>query len=510
MSLSPPTIIQFVEELTKEPKWYDLGVFLEVPKTELDKIERDHSKDGTGRCLIEVYSYLKNMEMLPSWEDISLVLKKMKNVNLSNSIRKKYLQENHVKPFPTLSQEVVPVEKKIVRQFEKVEKAFDDMETAIREALIQDSTSIKKIQLIATRWCKDDKLRELDNVDDILIKLRNYSCFLNIKVFEALVRDCLREHKEVNQKIEEYKKLLDEFKKLTELKTLMENIYGRQNTPTDTQTCVGVKLKEIWGKVTIQKFERLADQIFIELYSETSNIQVREGCIYLSWFINKKHTNRLTAIIQSSENVLELVGVKSINMSETVIYSNPIEGCAIMESALIQAVQQNNSEAVEILLTADADVNTILCDGTTPLMVASREGYTEVVRLLLKENITINATSKAGETAIYKASKQGHSTIVRILLKAGANPRIQGNKGQTPLIAAIKEGHTEILIMLCHAIHLSANIPQTGTCTFTNSLILNLNALILFQILGMITLFIHQIKQETLWLEISLSLKYFN
>ena len=289
----------------------------------------------------------------------------------------------------------------------------------------------------------------------------------------------------------------------------MAKIYDRKYRPTDIQTCVGVKLKEIWRKVTIQKFERLANQIFIELYSEASNIQVTEGCIYVSWFINKKHTDRLTAIIQSSEKVLEQVGVKSIDIGETLIYSNPIEGCAIMESALIQAVQQNNSEAVEILLTADADVNTTLCDGTTPLMVASREGYTEVVRLLLKENITIDATSKTGETAIYKASKQGHSTIVRILLKAGANPRIQGNKGQTPLIAAIKEGHTEIFKMLCHAIHLSANIHQTGTCTFTNSLILNLNALILFQILGMITSLNHRIKQKTPWLEISLSLMYF-
>ena len=313
----------------------------------------------------------------------------------------------------------------------------------------------------------------------------------------------------MNKKIKKYKKQLSKFKQLTELETLMAKIYDRKYRPTDIQTCVGVKLKEIWRKVTIQKFERLANQIFIELYSEASNIQVTEGCIYVSWFINKKHTDRLTAIIQSSEKVLEQVGVKSIDIGETLIYSNPIEGCAIMESALIQAVQQNNSEAVEILLTADADVNTTLCDGTTPLMVASREGYTEVVRLLLKENITIDATSKTGETAIYKASKQGHSTIVRILLKAGANPRIQGNKGQTPLIAAIKEGHTEIFKMLCHAIHLSANIHQTGTCTFTNSLILNLNALILFQILGMITSLNHRIKQKTPWLEISLSLMYF-
>ena len=508
MSLSPPTIVQFVEELAEEPKWYDLGVFLEVPKIELDKIELDHSKDGTRRCLTEVYSYLNNMEMLPSWEDISLFLKKINNAHLSNSIRKKYFQENPVKPLPMLSQEVVPVEKKIVRQFEQVEEAYNDMEKAIRQALIQNSISIKDIRFTATQWCGDDELRE-DDVDNILIKLRNYSCFLNIKVFEALVKDFLREHKEVNDKLEEYKKQLDEFKKLTELETLMANIYDRQYRPTDTQTCVGVKLKEIWRKVTIQKFERLANQIFIELYSEASNIQVREGCIYLSWFINKKHTKRLTAIIQSSEKVLELVGVKSINIGETLIYSNPIEGCATMESALIQAVQQNNSEAVEILLTADADVNTILCGGTTPLMVASREGYTEVVRVLLKENIMINATSGSGETAIYKASKQGHSTIVHILLEAGANPRIPSNKGQTPLTAAIEKGHTEILEMLRSTINVSTNIHQTGKCTFTNSLILNMNALILFQVLALIALFIHQIKQEYLWLEISLSLLYF-
>ena len=121
MSLPPPKLDQFVEELTEEPKWYDLGVSLKIPKNELDRIELDHPKEGTRRCLTEVYSYLNNKDMLPSWEDISLVLKKMNNVNLSNSIHTKYLKENPVQPLPKLSQEDVPVDKKVVREFEKVE-----------------------------------------------------------------------------------------------------------------------------------------------------------------------------------------------------------------------------------------------------------------------------------------------------------------------------------------------------------------------------------------------------
>ena len=51
-----PTIDQFVQDLDKEPGWYQLGVFLSVSISELAHIEQSHgSGKGIQRCLIELF-----------------------------------------------------------------------------------------------------------------------------------------------------------------------------------------------------------------------------------------------------------------------------------------------------------------------------------------------------------------------------------------------------------------------------------------------------------------------
>ena len=57
--MSPiPTIDQFVQELDKESRWYDLGVFLGVPTSELDIIGQNYRLEGIQRCLIELFKCL--------------------------------------------------------------------------------------------------------------------------------------------------------------------------------------------------------------------------------------------------------------------------------------------------------------------------------------------------------------------------------------------------------------------------------------------------------------------
>ena len=42
----PLSIDYFVQELDKESRWYDLGIFLGVPTSELDIIEQNYRFEG--------------------------------------------------------------------------------------------------------------------------------------------------------------------------------------------------------------------------------------------------------------------------------------------------------------------------------------------------------------------------------------------------------------------------------------------------------------------------------
>ena len=124
-ALPSPTIDQFAEELVKEPRWYDLGIFLGVPTHVLDTIGLNYRQEGTMRCLIEMYKYIESRQKLRSWEDIAEALSRINNEYLSHHIRQKYLgiapPKQKASPSPEIT---IVVEKKITSEFQKLRSAL--------------------------------------------------------------------------------------------------------------------------------------------------------------------------------------------------------------------------------------------------------------------------------------------------------------------------------------------------------------------------------------------------
>eukprot|EP00092_Neocalanus_flemingeri_P104019 GFUD01133180.1.p1 GENE.GFUD01133180.1~~GFUD01133180.1.p1 ORF type:complete len:449 (-),score=125.35 GFUD01133180.1:51-1397(-) len=84
-------------------------------------------------------------------------------------------------------------------------------------------------------------------------------------------------------------------------------------------------------------------------------------------------------------------------------------------------------------------------DGTTPLMLAARNGRVKVVSLLLEEGADPNIRKISGVTAIFLASVGGYSDIVTKLVEAGADADPQSQEGGTPLMAATQAGHLDVV-----------------------------------------------------------------
>lgn len=132
--------------------------------------------------------------------------------------------------------------------------------------------------------------------------------------------------------------------------------------------------------------------------------------------------------------------------STTINYSKM--SATELDTAFIAAVQENDSEKMQKLIQAGANVNTPVlytetsgdCDWqieSTALMYAVRNNCPNMIKVLVKVK---NKLNESLTKALNEAIKKGYSDIVKELIKGGAdinNQDVNENK-DTPLILAIK------------------------------------------------------------------------
>jgi ankyrin repeat protein len=143
--------------------------------------------------------------------------------------------------------------------------------------------------------------------------------------------------------------------------------------------------------------------------------------------------------------------------------------------SLIQAVLEENLEAVQLLLRAGETPDSQQHSQQTPLQIAARQGnlaivktlieagakidlgwdyppiyeaisngHLEVVRELISAGTDINcALDEDDNTILLEAVSHGHLDIVMLLVESGADVDVQGESG-TPLIEAVEGGHRAI------------------------------------------------------------------
>ncbi len=104
-----------------------------------------------------------------------------------------------------------------------------------------------------------------------------------------------------------------------------------------------------------------------------------------------------------------------------------------------------NTNDIQLLLDAGADVNATDDDGETALIAAARGGHTEAAQILLDAGADVNATDIQEQTALITAAQWGHTETVQALLVAGAEVEKEpGEYSLSALMTAAFEGHIEV------------------------------------------------------------------
>ncbi len=102
-------------------------------------------------------------------------------------------------------------------------------------------------------------------------------------------------------------------------------------------------------------------------------------------------------------------------------------------------------ESLNALVKRGMDVNIVLPDGKTALMVAGKGGQAALVKRLLEHGAEVNTKNQNGGTALMFSAIKGDPATVAALLAAGADVNAVGSNGWSAMMVAAVKGHGEII-----------------------------------------------------------------
>ncbi len=125
--------------------------------------------------------------------------------------------------------------------------------------------------------------------------------------------------------------------------------------------------------------------------------------------------------------------------------SNTLSGSPLtqteLDTRLLKAVQDGDTDTVSALISTGANVNAVNRDGDIPLILAAFNAHTNIVSVLIAARANLNAADQYGNTALIFASLGGHTNIVSVLIAAEADVNATNQDGYTALMLAAIRGH---------------------------------------------------------------------
>ena len=184
----------------------------------------------------------------------------------------------------------------------------------------------------------------------------------------------------------------------------------------------------------------------------------------------------LMAELELLENPRELETAKACPLSQAV-QSSSLDALSHMldtehidaedlVTAIAQAIDDDNFDALVILVSSTRASFCFLCDGTTPLMRAASKGRDNMVLLLLARGSNINARDTRGRTAVFHAIYNSHRATALLILEHKTRTVDEGvdDTSNPVLTLAIMEDMVDVADKL---VRLGADLEQIDVSGMT-------------------------------------------
>ena len=132
-------------------------------------------------------------------------------------------------------------------------------------------------------------------------------------------------------------------------------------------------------------------------------------------------------------------------------------------SAVADATESMDREALRSLVERSADVNVPQADGMTALHWAARHDDLAAAEMLVAAGADINAANRYGVAPLTLACINGNAELVELLLDEGADPNVTLPGGESALMTAARTGRVgPVRALLAHGADLNAAIHGMG------------------------------------------------
>ena len=502
---SRPTVKTLDLELKGLVRWKRFAIHLPtIEQSDIEEIEQNNRGNMEDQRLAIFGTWLRKCNSA-SWEEVITALEIIDENALAEHLKVKgglVHPHSSISPDDTIPQIpllpnsspesyqdiLVPSEVKVVKDLEWLSKCFGDLAADFRkeiERLVGKDETI--LHDIAIRIEEEDSytiegLTAVKTTDELFKLIHPHYNFLDIDLLETIAEYLNCEH--FTSKIKEHNESVETFKSTVPVESLRNSIIPYVSMPNSSnpRSIVIIKLQKPWRKRSIKLVERLTESLFPGNSHAFEWFRVMIRSVYVMFLVPEEKTESLVATSHQKLQFMRLMGVFNLQIGSTRVLNEDENKSFSFDSALLEASQLGNNEAIQFLVDIVAG-NNITSKTVVPeefvqgklasiFMGAIKQNNLKIVVELMNKVSAIDI-----QLGVTVACRLGYSTIISLLIKhlnissqvfiasldedttslkqqftqSGINPNTILISDITPLMIASSCGHIEVLEYLLQA-----------------------------------------------------------
>lgn len=144
------------------------------------------------------------------------------------------------------------------------------------------------------------------------------------------------------------------------------------------------------------------------------------------------------------------------------------------DEQLFKAVEDSDTERIEQMIQAGANINAQDQNGRTSTMIATYNNDLTSAKVLIEAGADVNIQDDMQNTPFLYAGAEGYLDILKLTIEAGADPAITNRYGGTALIPASEHGYVDVVQELLTQTSVDVDhVNQLGWTALLEAIILN-------------------------------------